>query len=103
MIKALSNPAGKCKVSWHWIKTLANPRHCRDSNKVKTLQLSPAMPLLSLAPNWAGFPMTGALESTLYVRFSFKISKYQCKLYTNDSTKFVSCLNFVNEIYSFNL
>ena len=45
----------------HGIKPPAIPWHCEDSAEVKTLQLSPTMPLLSLPSRGSGFPMTGAL------------------------------------------
>ena len=46
---------------WQEIKTPANLRHCRDSSKVKSLHLGPAMSPESPAPREPGIQMTGAL------------------------------------------
>ena len=48
-------------VFWREIKTPANLRHCRDSSKVKSLHLGPAMSPESPAPREPGIQMTGAL------------------------------------------
>ena len=48
-------------VFWREIKTPAHLRHCRDSSKVKSLHLGPAMSPESPAPREPGIQMTGAL------------------------------------------
>ena len=48
-------------VFWREIKTPAHLRHCRDSSKVKSLHLGPAMSRESPAPTEPGIQMTGAL------------------------------------------
>ena len=45
---------------WRDIKTPAHLRHCRDSSKVKSLHLGPAMSPESPAPREPGIQMTGA-------------------------------------------
>ena len=55
-------------VFWREIKTPAHLRHCRDSSKVKSLHLGPAMSPESPAPGEPGIQMTGALY--LYVQLS---------------------------------
>ena len=47
-------------VFWREIKTPAHLRHCRDSSKVKSLHLGPAMSPESPAPREPGIQMTGA-------------------------------------------
>ena len=49
-------------VFWREIKTPAHLRHCRDSTKVKSLHLGPAMSPESPVPREPGIQMTGALE-----------------------------------------
>ena len=49
-------------VFWREIKTPAHLRHCRDSSKVKSLHLGPAMSPESPAPMEPGIQMTGALH-----------------------------------------
>ena len=46
---------------WREIKTPAHLRHCRDSSKVKSLHLGPAMSPESPAPREPGKQLTGAL------------------------------------------
>ena len=68
MVKALRKSPLKSRqvnVNFHGhfgtgIKTPAIPRHCGDNAEVKTLQLSPAMPLLFPAPRGPWLQMTGA-------------------------------------------
>ena len=48
-------------VFWREIKTPAHLRHCRDSSKVKSLHLGPAMSPETLTPREPGIQMTGAL------------------------------------------
>ena len=48
-------------VFWRDIKTPAHLGHCRDSSKVKSLHLGPAMSPESPAPREPGIQMTGAL------------------------------------------
>ena len=48
-------------VFWREIKTPAHLRHCRDSSKVKSLHLGPAMSPESPAPREPVIQMTGAL------------------------------------------
>ena len=48
-------------VFWLEIKTLAHLLHCRDSSKVKSPHLGPAMSPESQAPREPGIQMTGAL------------------------------------------
>ena len=56
-------------VFWRENKTPAHLRHCRDSSKVKSLHLGPAMSSESPAPREPGIQMTGALEQeTINVR-----------------------------------
>ena len=45
---------------WQEIKTPAHLRHRRDSSKLKSLHLGPAMSLESPAPREPGIQMTGA-------------------------------------------
>ena len=47
-------------VFWREIKAPAHLRHCRDSSKVKSLHLGPAMSPKSPAPREPGVQMTGA-------------------------------------------
>ena len=47
-------------VFWREIKTPAHLRQCRDSSKVKSLHLGPAMSPESPAPREPGIQMTGA-------------------------------------------
>ena len=47
-------------VFWRGIKTPAHLRHCRDSSKVKSLHLGPAISPESPAPREPGIQMTGA-------------------------------------------
>ena len=47
-------------VFWREIKTPAHLRHCRDSSKVKSLHLGPAMSPESPAPREPGIQMNGA-------------------------------------------
>ena len=54
-------------VFWREIKTPTHLRHCRDSSKVKSLHLGPAMSPESLAPMdpmQPGIQMTGALQKS---------------------------------------
>ena len=46
---------------WREIKTPAHPWHCRDSPKVKSWHLSPAMSLLSPTLGGPEIQMTGAV------------------------------------------
>ena len=50
-------------VFWREIKTPAHLWHCRDSLKVKSLHLGPAMSPESPAPREPGVQMTGALPA----------------------------------------
>ena len=52
-------------VFWREIKTPAHPRHCRDSSKIKSLHLGPAMAPESPATREPGIQMTGALKKRL--------------------------------------
>ena len=47
-------------VFWRKIKTPAHLRQCRDSSKVKSVHLGPAMSPESPAPREPGIQMTGA-------------------------------------------
>ena len=49
-------------VFWREIKPPAHLRHCRDSSKVKSLHLGPAMSPESSAPRKPGIQMTGVLD-----------------------------------------
>ena len=49
-------------VFWRETKTPAHLRHCRDSSKVKSLHLGPAMSPESPAPREPWIQMTGALS-----------------------------------------
>ena len=50
-------------VFWREIETPAHLRHCRDSSKVKSLHLGPAMSPESSAPRKPGIQMTCALRT----------------------------------------
>ena len=51
-------------VFWREIKTPTHLQHCRDSSKVKSLHLGPAM---SPAPREPGIQMTSALHVFLFL------------------------------------
>ena len=48
-------------IFWREIKTPAHLRHCRDSSKVKSLHLGPAISTESPAPREPGIQMTSSL------------------------------------------
>ena len=59
------------------IKTPAHLRHCRDSSKVKSLHLGPAMSPESPAPREPGIQMTGALLAHLSQRLIGELIVYR--------------------------
>ena len=65
---------------WREIKTPAHLRHCRDSSKVISLHLGPAMSPESPAPREPGIQMTGAKElgSIILVSFSISCHRFVC-------------------------
>ena len=87
-------------VFWREIKTPAHLRHCRDSSKVKSLHLGPAMSPESPAPREPGIQMTGALRTRramppdLYLEICFLFfvkSSYPLIETKSISSSFVSC------------
>ena len=61
-------------IFWREIKTPVHLRHCRESSKVKSLHLGPAMSPESQAPREPGIQMTGALElKCLFLWCVFKL------------------------------
>ena len=62
-------------VFWREIKTQTHLRHCRDSSKVKSLHLGPAMYPEYQAPREPGIQMTGALS---LCRQHYQIHYYFC-------------------------
>ena len=76
-------------VFWREIKTPAHLRHCRDSSKVKSLHLGPAMSPESPAPREPEIQMTGALvwnSVPLEIKQSSTIESF-----TNNCLKWMKC------------